>query len=1330
MYKCSNPNCTIHQRGKIFPAAMDCPLCDTPLVRELTLTAFQQEVVNTYPYVIAYPYKRMLDEPTGRQQLELLAFTFVNALKYVGLITASEYFNATIRSPKLNELFRDNLYRPSFGNWNHFIREAIKELTHLNHSWIFPEVMAAYENIETGKKAKKYKTKFAFTNEDGLMDWRDAMGTAIGTLINFRNRYLGHGVPLQTDMYGELYRQHLPILEELLNGMGVVAKIPMYKSDRFHSYLLTGLQVKEMHGLKVGKGTQYGDVWLQENNRVLPLLPFFMLPGAFAEMQGKGELFVYDQNTSSRLVFYSPEGVEAETAGEVLQRLNILLLDKEKHPALTTDTLSKEAIQEQANINNAKVLHGLIREKKVIEGVYQNRQDAEVALKSWIGANRGLLVIASQAGSGKTNLLNYMVQAYQERSVTTLLLRATRLVSTHFETMVKQALNIAEELPFSNVYDCYTQADPLMVLLDGLNEHPQALQLFNSLVEFLQEYAGGKIKVVVSWRADSVEELPVIAQAAAVLYEAEKHEKQTNPIAQNALVLKPLNKQELKAAWDFYVAYPAKLYKPNFTLEELTLQDRLLSDQLANPLLLRMFLELFNKKSLKQKGEGFTDIWELWWKSIAANERQAAFLKEFALLVLNTNGLQVDLDVLHDHPVLGAEVRNIQVDSAFEQLVNKGVLTTYFKDGELMVGFTMEAALHYTLSRELVFKQSDVAALMELLQGNNKWEEPIKYYLLHLVNTNQLDIVFRIIDEVTVAAEVVVPALAQMLATKEVEVVIAGLAKSLTDRDLQLLVKAIERMEKAQQKIRLKEIIPAIFEWAQGVENNALLLLTCFDYLEVEGREKVMESLADISKEINSKEGADLLSEYARVLKDIGKYNEALVLRKKILDWKLKNTPDNWNAIAGSYSNIGSLYNLQGEFVKALDCHEKSLELKRKKYGQEYITLATSYNNIGVVYVEQGEYVKSLEYYEKALLIRKKFYGEEHPAVAASYNNIGFVYDSIGEYAKALEYYEKALLIAKKFYGVENPTVANSYCNIGSVYDSLGYYAKALEYYEKALLIEKKFYGEEHPNVATSYNNIGCLYASKGEFENALKFCEKSLLIFKKNYGEEHPAIAKSYNNIGGVYDSLGDYAKALEYYEKDLAISIKFYREEHPNVATSYNNIGGVYYSKGEYDLTFQYYEKGLLIFKKIYGEEHPDVATSYSNIGVIYKTKGEYPKALEYYEKALLIRKKFYGEEHPDVATSYGTIGVVYDSLGEYTKALEYYEIALLIRKKFYGEEHPDVALSYYNLGNVYNKMANIETAKQYFDKCLQIRLKFLGEEHEDTKTVIDELNKLGDK
>ena len=164
-------------------------------------------------------------------------------------------------------MFRNNLYQPSVGNWNQFIREAIKELNNKNHKWIFPELIAVYENIESGNAVKKYKTETEVTNENGETIWLETTDTAIGTLINFRNKHLGHGAPQTNDEYKELFDKYYPVLEDLLSGIALLAEISMFKSDQRHVYKLMGLKVQNIEG---HESFLEENVWIEKDERKYP----------------------------------------------------------------------------------------------------------------------------------------------------------------------------------------------------------------------------------------------------------------------------------------------------------------------------------------------------------------------------------------------------------------------------------------------------------------------------------------------------------------------------------------------------------------------------------------------------------------------------------------------------------------------------------------------------------------------------------------------------------------------------------------------------------------------------------------------------------------------------------------------------------------------------------------------------------------------------------------------------------------------------------------------------------------------------------------------------
>jgi type IV secretory pathway ATPase VirB11/archaellum biosynthesis ATPase len=88
-----------------------------------------------------------------------------------------------------------------------------------------------------------------------------------------------------------------------------------------------------------------------------------------------------------------------------LEKLNLLLRDKQKETPFTPEAFTKDKFLKRIAEENKLLLDTLIAEKKIIPGVYQHREEMEIKLREWIGARANIFFIAAEAGSGKTNLL-------------------------------------------------------------------------------------------------------------------------------------------------------------------------------------------------------------------------------------------------------------------------------------------------------------------------------------------------------------------------------------------------------------------------------------------------------------------------------------------------------------------------------------------------------------------------------------------------------------------------------------------------------------------------------------------------------------------------------------------------------------------------------------------------------------------------------------------------------------------------------------------------------------------------------------------------------------
>jgi tetratricopeptide (TPR) repeat protein len=1321
-YTCKNPDCSApeNKKGKKYPSAMECPFCDVPLEEELSFSEEDLNLINSLPYVIAYPLKRTLSENHPGTRLNLFKDTFLNYLKYLGLLSASEFFNSNIKDKGMVALFHQNLTETAFGKWNHYIREVLKFLKQNNHEFFCPDLLTYYEYVETGSKTVKYKGEIEYIDANGDVQLKKQEATAIGMLINFRNRYLGHGLTLDGDEAERLWTKYFPIFRILLEKMNFAQAYPMLKIEDGESWLLHSAEITRIEN----EGVKDENIWMQNTEgKYLSILPFFIVPGELAVGNSeKAKVFTYESYTGKTIKFFSPEGTEKQTSGKILERLNLLLRDKQKETPFTPDQFTKEIFLKRIEEENKILLDTLINEKKIISGVYQHREEMEIKLREWIGARANIFFIAAEAGSGKTNLLSEIQKQYTERGCPTLIIRAGRMEKCSLNEQMAYLLNIDPSVGLQQ-YDSIAgrQAEPTFILIDGLNEANNAESIWQEIIDWSKTIESGSIKFVVTSRANTradLERYNIKETDTDLLYgENKENEKSLNA---NAFWLTPMDMKEMKGAWESYLAKDKSRYKPLFTFDDLATFDRALYDQINNPLVLRLFLEIYNGKTLPKKGVKHLHIWQDWFNTFSTEEQ--TFFKLLADETWLKSKNELLLDDLLKNETLKSFISSDLVNASYTRLKNMGWISRYTKDMNACINFTVEASLLYLLGKKLQDQvpRVDLEYIKSLLSIDNTFQRSVlESFLCEQALEGDLDLVTDLIDHDSGQMDLCIPPLFYYLKIFGSEKTVKKILEKSTENDWKALLKLDDRIEALQLHDLRMNFLKLVMQVNQLKTKNEVSF--CLNAIPIFDKEISLSYYNEIDVKLPFlNEDFDLLDKFGYCEYSFGNYHMSLNYYEKSLAKKIKALGGEHHSVAIAYNNIGSAWDHLGDYEKALDYYERCLAIELKALGGEHHSVAIAYNNIGSTWDHLGDYEKALDYYERCLAIELKALGGEHPSVATFYTNIGLTWNNLGEYEKALDCQEKCLAIQLKTLGWEHSEVATTYGNIGTTCHSLGNYDKALEYFEKCLAIRLKTLGEEHSNVANSYSSIGSTWNNLGIYDKALDYQEKCLAIRIKTFGGEHPSVAIAYNNIGLTWNNLGDYDKALDYQEKCLAIQIKTFGREHPSVAISYNNIGLVWKNKKNYENALDSYEKCLSIQLNTLGREHPDVATFYDNIGLTWNILGDYEKALEYFEKSLEIRLNKFGEAHPLVAISNNNIGLAWGNIGDFGKAVELYEKCLSINLKTLGSEHSDVAITYNKIGSSWYDNGDFEKAVEYYEKSLSVYLTIFGAEHPDVATL----------
>ena len=1171
MFNCQNPDCNISLSKASFPSQLPCPLCKGSLTEikekyvlkdefttalkeikdliklivensktekkpfeniEVKIQKEDEEIISFLPYIIAYPLEKTITEEHAWTKINLLKDTLLNYLKFLGLITASEFFNSPFKDKNIIASFYKNLSHPSFGSWNAFIRETLKFLNDNNHEYFCPELNDYYNKVETGKKRKLYSGEIEIIDSMGDVQLKKQQATAIGMLINFRNRYLGHGLTLDKDTSQKLWKQYYPIFQQLLLGLEWCKDYVIYKNEGKNTWLLQGAKISQVEVLKAEE-----NIWIQnKKGEKINLVPFFIVPGEVALTGDDTKLLTYESYTGKSIKFFSPEGLDKTTSGRTLERLNLLIRMKQEENPYPPSYFTEEIMKERIAKENQFVLQTLLEERKIIKGIYQSREDIESKLRSWVGGMSNVFFIAAEAGSGKTNLLVEIQRQYKEKEFDSLLIRACRMAKNSLKEEISYLLNIDPKEKLS-AYKSLNQSqnNPLFILIDGINESPDELEIWNDIKEISKSFEAGVIKFVVSCRVNNKNDLDrfeIKGYEDIFFSESNEDIKQLS----NAIFwLTPLNMIELEGAWNTYTTKNKKTTNPQFKFKDIADYDRSLYEKIKNPLILRIFLETYHNKPLPKKGKKKLKVWRDWFSSFKEGEKN--LLKLLSKKVWEKDNNELELEELLKDEKLEPFITDNKVNAPYSRLLTLGWLSRFNKGNTIYISLTVEGLLFYLLG---LFLENDLEVDVKIIE---EWiseksiikKSAIESYLIECAEKNEISLISDLIDNGEKTLEITIPALIEFAKTFGGEKTLDALFDNPTELDWLALKKLVDSLDKLELKKLNKELLIGSREINKlEIENQFILGFKTLKILN-KNEQEIFFKKFNLKNDL-LKNNYDLIKSLANYFHRSAQFEEALEYYKKLLKISKKQ-------FGGKDGKTSTALNLIGNFYKhrnnneAIKCLQKSLDIVLTLNGENHKNTASIFGDLGDVWYSKGDYDKAIDFHEKSLVIRLKLFGEQHNSTADSYGGLGLAYSNKNEHEKSIEYYEKSLVISLKVFGEQHSAVSTLYNNIGFVHKRKGEYNTCIKYFKKTLDIIIILYGSQHPVTGIIYNNIGAVYGDIKDFKNALVFCEKSLTIKLKSYAEDHPSVGKTYENLGDIYKGKKDYGKAKEYYQKAFNI-------------------------------------------------------------------------------------------------------------------------------------------------------------------------------------------------
>jgi tetratricopeptide (TPR) repeat protein len=228
------------------------------------------------------------------------------------------------------------------------------------------------------------------------------------------------------------------------------------------------------------------------------------------------------------------------------------------------------------------------------------------------------------------------------------------------------------------------------------------------------------------------------------------------------------------------------------------------------------------------------------------------------------------------------------------------------------------------------------------------------------------------------------------------------------------------------------------------------------------------------------------------------------------------------------WHDLGSVYQLKGDFDAALDAFERMLRLSWVVASRT--KGAVAFNKLGRLWRQKGNLDLGLDYLERGLDLFRQ--SSDRRGIATSLDDIGQLLWMLGRYDEALDRSAAALEMRRQI--ADKRSIAVSLSNIGNIEKDRGLFDEAESCYREAMLLRRQV-GDRYGHVI-SHNNLGALAFERGDLQQARDAWEDAL-----SEAEQIGALPLQMillNNIGETALHMGKLADARTRIERAMALA------------------------------------------------------------------------------------------------------------------------------------------------------------------------------------------------
>lgn len=423
-------------------------------------------------------------------------------------------------------------------------------------------------------------------------------------------------------------------------------------------------------------------------------------------------------------------------------------------------------------------------------------------------------------------------------------------------------------------------------------------------------------------------------------------------------------------------------------------------------------------------------------------------------------------------------------------------------------------------------------------------------------------------------------------------------------------------------------------------------------------------------------------------------FDRAFSLFEKALDERRESYPSWHSAVSKATLNIGSRYELVGDFEKA----ENKFRL-----APDDLSKWSCLARVATKYQSKGNRNRALSLYREITETNSPALDPLNPLRGLAGNKCGDIYLQQGRYDDAERILQQSVVVWKQ--SGNSLQLANCLYTLALVAQRTGTYESAETRYHEAMELVKGSQGGSARNLQIAiHSNFASLLEELGRYPDARKIYER--IRDESSQSSLLPVELTAMENLARLYQTIGELSASEVLLDNLLTIPGRQPAE-----------LFRLHSLRGRLFLQMDAYEKARLEFdsaEELIGDSaSPHDRANLDSLQALLKLEtGELRSSRDRYKSALKTLQTLLGPSHVNCGEIHDQLAKVYRSLHEYDLACEHHEKAIKIYQSAYSDGHETVAWAFHRIGTTHFVNGKTDLAREAWRNAFSIKRRICRE------------------